>query len=145
MGIFLEMYKRELEENNEEISLMEGSVYIDDKIYIYVKPDVGRNFQGHNAYFKVYKGGYNNHAEMNRICLFYPEYVTHNSNTKEIKWYLSSKERKYLVKSLNKKSKNYPNLTVYQSIFKELELFGIYLQAPENMPDYNLLPEKGKR
>ena len=58
MEIFLEMYKRELEENNEEITLMEGKVYsylgVPTNMCILIEPDDRRNYGGGIAYFKIY-------------------------------------------------------------------------------------------
>lgn len=58
-----------------------------------------------NPYFKVYKGtNYQSAEKMCRISFEKPEYIVHTNNNGAENWILNSKERKQLVKLLNKKS-----------------------------------------
>ena len=141
MGIFLEMYKRELEENNEEITLIEGKVYSylggPTNMCILIEPDDRRNYGGGIAYFKIYDAKNKNSAKrMNRISLTVPKYIKHNFEGKE-EWILDQKERKLLNEILYKIKDD--GVLIYDKLFYEYKKYGINISKPKEFPNYENL------
>ena len=135
---------------NEYVNKVNGEVEVINEgecghmrgLYLYARPDSGRNYGNGLAYFKCYDGPDINTANVARISFYEPKYIIHNKDSNN-NFTLSSKQKKILMELLKSEYKGelvwIKLLTEFNKFLGPSSKYLLPLNLP--IPDYTRLPD----
>lgn len=128
-----------INEQKTQVPINEGMVYRGDGNSLHVSLDTGRHYGGGNAYFKFTDAeSFKSAKRIIRISFTEPIYIVHNNQDK-----LTRKEIKWLIKALNKPTKDKLGrpCTVWIALIREFNDISPLYKLPETLeiPDYTKL------